>query len=141
MRNHGNGWYKRHLSDIHKATEPAEKELMDKAEYKIWAAHNTPTGVLGQRQCGSADVDSALFKWFKQAQSINAPISGPIMQTQAELIAAKLGEVDFNASSGWLDRFERRHGIVYKTVCGEAASVDQTVDSDWQNTVLSGPDC
>ncbi|GFO03883.1 hypothetical protein PoB_003038800 [Plakobranchus ocellatus] len=36
--------YKDHLSDIHKATESAKKELMDKAESKIRAVHNTPTG-------------------------------------------------------------------------------------------------
>ncbi|GFO27448.1 tigger transposable element-derived protein 4 [Plakobranchus ocellatus] len=59
------------------------------------------------------------------------------MQTSAELIATELGEVNFKASSGWLDRFKCRHGIIYTTVCGEAASVDQTVVSDWQNTVLS----
>ena len=69
-----------------------------------------------QRKYASADVDRALFLWFKQARSIHAPISGPIMQTQAELIDAELGNVDFKASSGRLDRFKRRHGIVYKTV-------------------------
>ncbi|GFO37157.1 hypothetical protein PoB_006366200 [Plakobranchus ocellatus] len=35
--------HKDHLSGIHKATDSAKKELMDKAEYKIQAAHNTPT--------------------------------------------------------------------------------------------------
>ena len=91
-----------------------------------------------QRQCSNVDVDNALFMWFKQARGINATVSGPVMQTKAELIAAELGVVDFKASSGWLDRFKRRHGIVYKSVCGEAASVDETVVSDWQGTVLSG---
>ncbi|XP_005102045.1 tigger transposable element-derived protein 4 [Aplysia californica] len=90
-----------------------------------------------QRKCGSADVDRALFVWCKQARSINAPISRTIMQTQAELIAAELGDVDFKASPGWLDRFRRRHGIAYQTMSGEAASVNQTVVSDWQKTVLS----
>ncbi|GFO17972.1 hypothetical protein PoB_004447700 [Plakobranchus ocellatus] len=88
---------------------------------------NLPPECKRQRQCGRADVDSALFKWCKQAQSINAPVSGPIMQPQAELIAAELGEVDFKASSEWLDCFKYRHDIVYKTACAEAASVDQTV--------------
>ena len=91
-----------------------------------------------QRQCSNVDVDNALFMWFKQARAINATVSGPVMQTKAELIAAELGVVDFKASSGWLTRFKRRHGIVYKSVCGEAASVDETVVSDWQGTVLSG---
>ena len=69
-----------------------------------------------QRKYASADVDRALFLRFKRARSMNAPISGPIVQTLAELTAAELVNVDFKASSGWLDRFKRRHGIVYKTV-------------------------
>ena len=53
-----------------------------------------------QRQCSNVDVDNALFMWFKQARGINATVSGPVMQTKAELIAAEL----------WLTSRPRRDG-------------------------------
>ncbi|XP_070537736.1 tigger transposable element-derived protein 4-like [Ptychodera flava] len=82
------------------------------------------------------DVEEALLKWFTSARSQNIPISGPVMQTKAEELSKKLNHLDFKASNGWLERFKSRHGISFKSVCGEAASVDESVVSDWVTSKL-----
>ncbi|XP_018801307.1 PREDICTED: tigger transposable element-derived protein 4-like [Bactrocera latifrons] len=38
---------------------------------------------------------------------------------------------NFKCSSGWLDRFKKRHTICFDKICGESASVDQSVTNDW----------
>ncbi|GFN75254.1 tigger transposable element-derived protein 4 [Plakobranchus ocellatus] len=77
-----------------------------------------------QRTTEKLDIDQALFLWFKQARAMSAPLSNPILTSQAELIAQELGMKDFTASVGWIERFKRRHGIALRTVSGEGAAVD-----------------
>lgn len=77
-------------------------------------------------------VDEALLIWFKQARSDNVPLSGPILLEKAEELARILGHEDQPISTGWLDRFKARHGIVFKVVSGEAASASNIDTSDWE---------
>ncbi|KAI5626056.1 hypothetical protein C0J50_14328 [Silurus asotus] len=44
---------------------------------------------------------------------------------KASILAAKLGHPDFKACQGWLDRFKKRHNIVFKANCGESAAVQR----------------
>jgi hypothetical protein len=76
------------------------------------------------------DVEENLLTWFKQQRSRNIPICGPLMKAEALRIAKKLGRDNFEASTGWLDRFKVRHGIVFNTAAGESAGVDMTVVND-----------
>ena len=69
------------------------------------------------------DLEESLLKWFKNARSSNIPLNGPLIMAKAEELAKKLGYTDWRASSGWLDRFKKRHDIVFKSICGESASV------------------
>ena len=64
------------------------------------------------------DVDGGLLTWFKQSRAQGAPISGPIVMEKAGELAKELG-IDFVPCSGWLGRFKRRHGIIFKVVSGE----------------------
>ena len=75
-----------------------------------------------QRTSLFPDVDKALLQWFKQARGNDVLVSGPILIEKGEQLAQKLGYTDCKLSGGWLDRFKQRHGIVFKTVSGEAAS-------------------
>ena len=54
------------------------------------------------------------------------PISGSIVQAQAEQFDKQLNGEDsnFKASTGWLDRFKKRHGISQVRVAGEIRSAD-----------------
>ncbi|GFO33973.1 tigger transposable element-derived protein [Plakobranchus ocellatus] len=53
--------------------------------------------------------------------------------------AGELGKelsISFVPCSGWLGRFKRRHGIVFKAVSGEAASVDMSTVDTWRGSAL-----
>ena len=45
--------------------------------------------------------------WFKQASAMNAPINRSILMTKANDLAKKMGEINFNATDGWLTRLTR----------------------------------
>lgn len=79
-------------------------------------------------------VDEMLFKWFQQKRANNFPISGSMLQIKAEEFGKMTGD-DFKCSSGWLDRFKKRHNIVFGKICGESAAVDRNVTNDWLSQV------
>lgn len=82
-------------------------------------------------------LDEAVFTWFKQARAGGVNFDGTILREKALEIADKLGIDGFTASNGWIDRFKNRHGITYRTVNGEAASVDIATVDTWKNHVAS----
>lgn len=82
------------------------------------------------RSATHPEVDELLFKWFRQKRANNIAVSGPMLLMKAEEFA-KMIKDDFKCSSGWLDRFKKRHNIIFGKVCGEAASVDRNVTDDW----------
>lgn len=63
------------------------------------------------------EIDHVCFERFCRVRAKNLPISGPLEQEKAVEIAETSGETNFKASNGWLDRFRKRHNIVYKAVC------------------------
>lgn len=70
-------------------------------------------------------VDEALFLWFVQEREKETPLSGPIVQEKAlQLNNLMKGDEEFVASTGWLDRWKKRHGIRQLTITGEQLSSD-----------------
>ena len=63
---------------------------------------------------GHSDIKEALMMWFTQARALNLPVSGPILQIKARELALAMGYSDFSCSTGWLERFKSRHGIVFR---------------------------
>lgn len=76
-------------------------------------------------------VDTALLEWFRVQRNRNLPISGPILLEKAKEFAEKLGIQDFKGSIGWLDKWKRRHDVVFRVVSGEAAAVNTSAISTW----------
>lgn len=84
--------------------------------------------------------------WFKQASAMNAPINRSILMIKNNDLAKKMGEINFNATDGWLTRWKDRHDIVYKKLHGEkqdadASGADYWIETTWP-TVLNkyGPE-
>lgn len=84
------------------------------------------------RKTGNEAVNSVVYEWFLNARSRNIPISGPILQEKAKMIAQRLNIDSFKASNGWLESFRTRHEITFKQICGEAKDVDLTVVENWK---------
>ncbi|XP_046725929.1 tigger transposable element-derived protein 4-like [Silurus meridionalis] len=103
--------------------EMYEKSVFDPARKKIRVAKHK-------------DVDDAVFQWFTNTRATNLPVNGPLLMEKAEILAAKLGHLDFKASQGWLDRFKKRHNIVFKAICGESAAVEQEQVDSWLKTQM-----
>ncbi|GBM30501.1 Tigger transposable element-derived protein 4 [Araneus ventricosus] len=82
------------------------------------------------------EIEEVLVRWLKDARSQNVPISSLILKEKAMEIAEELNIEDFGGSNGWLERFKDRHCLSFKTICGEAATVEGESIENWKNSVL-----
>ncbi|KAH6922941.1 hypothetical protein HPB50_020280 [Hyalomma asiaticum] len=94
---------------------------------KLEKAYNSGAFTPGRKRMRLADhedLEKALFLWFKRARSSNLPVTGPILEEKARDIALQMGIEDFKFSDGWLSRFKKRHGLVFRTIAGFLEQVD-----------------
>ena len=68
---------------------------------------------------------------FTAARSRNIPISGSLMQAKAKQVAAILQFDQFKASNGWLESFQKRHNISFRSLSGEGALLDKGIIENW----------
>lgn len=80
-------------------------------------------------------LEEALYKWFQGLRSQNIPISQDILKTKAIEFYNRAKEngvqlSNFEASNGWLDKFQKRYNISSKSITGESESalLDQVED-------------
>ena len=88
------------------------------------------------RTAQHADVEEALFQWFKNVCDQNIPISGPTLAAKTDDLAIRFGHTDFTTNHNWVERFNQRRGIVSRSINGESAAVDETVVEDYVSTTL-----
>jgi len=77
------------------------------------------------------EVNSKTYDWFCEARAKNCPVSGPLIQEKAKSIAENLKFDTFTASNGWLESFQKRHGIHQSILNGESADVDNSIVEGW----------
>ncbi|KFU90198.1 Tigger transposable element-derived protein 5, partial [Chaetura pelagica] len=72
------------------------------------------------RLANEEEIDRAVYSWFLALKKHGIPISGPLIQAQAEAFARQIyGEgCTFKASHGWFWRWQKRHGIDGRRGCG-----------------------
>ncbi|GBP00270.1 Tigger transposable element-derived protein 4 [Eumeta japonica] len=72
-----------------------------------------------QRIAEFPGLEECLLKWFEQCRSQNISVSGPLLQEKAEMYSKSLGLANFRNSNGWLEKFKRRHELVFKKFVGK----------------------
>nr|XP_045000276.1 tigger transposable element-derived protein 5 [Jaculus jaculus] len=74
------------------------------------------------RLANEEEIDRAVYSWFLTLRQHGVPLSGPVIQAQAEAFARQIygPECTFKASHGWFWRWQKRHGISSQRIYGEA---------------------
>ena len=62
------------------------------------------------------ELEQALIKWIHLVRDRKIALSGPMVQDKATEFAGIMGVTDFQASGGWLDRFEKRENLDFKAI-------------------------
>ena len=75
--------------------------------------------------------------WFLDVSARMLPVSGPMIKEKALKFANDLGYSDFKASNGWLNSFQKRNNIVFKTQTGERGEVNMDTVNDWIERIPS----
>ncbi|KAJ4427113.1 hypothetical protein ANN_24728 [Periplaneta americana] len=116
----------RKLSEVFKIGKTQAAEIVKKQDELLRDWHlNGNEQRIQQFQSGSgALINKAVIEWFSRIRSQNVPVSGPMIQAKVLEFAAELGDSEFKASNGWLEKFRKRHDIKFRSICGESSSVD-----------------
>ncbi|CAD7089683.1 unnamed protein product [Hermetia illucens] len=81
------------------------------------------------------DVDRAVSIWFDQMIASGAIISTNMILEKSKQFAVTLNK-DFNPTTGWLWRWQKRDGISLKKIHGETASADSESANNFINTLF-----
>ncbi|XP_035121358.2 uncharacterized protein LIPT2-AS1 [Callithrix jacchus] len=69
------------------------------------------------------DLDRVLKEWIRQRRSEHMPLNGMLIMKQAKIYHNELKiEGNCEYSTGWLQKFKKRHGITFLKICGDKAS-------------------
>lgn len=63
----------------------------------------------------NARIEKKILEWMQQQKDNNIQVSGKMIQNAAEGYAKELGFVAFDGSRKWLDRFKKKHDIMFRT--------------------------
>lgn len=129
----------RKLSEVFKIGKTQAAEIVKKQDELLRDWHlNGNEQRIRQFQSGSgALINKAVIEWFSRIRSQNVPVSGPMIQAKALEFAAELGDSEFKASNGWLEKFRKRHDIKFRSICGESSSVDMETVTNWEEKLPS----
>ena len=83
-----------------------------------------------------ADLDAAVYKWYKQLRSGGIAVRGRDIQDAAVRFAKHMGVQEFHASAGWLFNFRSRHCLGDRRKAGEAASADDAAVEPFRKRLL-----
>jgi hypothetical protein len=94
-------------------------------------------GMRYSRLKGSAAVlDKRVYEWFCAARGRGLPVTGPLLKEKARITAEILGIAGFKASNGWLESFQRRHAVKWRTISGEGMSTPIDASRNWSANVM-----
>jgi hypothetical protein len=88
------------------------------------------------KTCKYPDIDKALENFISNAVSNGLPINTLVLKEKASEFALKFGHKDFKASNGFIEKFKRRHDIIFETNRWEGSGVSEEVCNDWTQNKL-----
>ena len=83
-----------------------------------------------------ADLDAAVFKWYKQQRAGGVKVRGVDLQDAALRLSRHLGIENFQASAGWLFTFRTRHCLTDRRTAGEALSADESAVEPFRKKLI-----
>ena len=91
-----------------------------------------------------ADLNKAFFKCFMSARSSNKSMCGLALQEKTIDLAKKkkkqqLEIANFEASTGWVDRWKERNNVKFKTVSCLEKSCTTVTTGPWKETLVFQP--
>ncbi|XP_045411434.1 uncharacterized protein LOC123641040 [Lemur catta] len=79
-------------------------------------------------------LDRVLKEWIRQRRSEHLPLNGMLIMKQAKIYHNELKiEGNCEYSTGWLQKFKKRHGIKFLKICGDKASTDCKATEKFMN--------
>jgi hypothetical protein len=102
--------------------------LISRLESNWWVG-GLHTSRLG---ANAAELDRRVLDWHCTARGRGVAVSGPALKEAAMRAATAIGITDFRSSNGWLQRFQKQHLIVFRSVCGESHDIDMTIVDQWK---------
>ncbi|XP_045595032.2 uncharacterized protein [Procambarus clarkii] len=80
----------------------------------IEAYKRNPNGRRKRLRSGKAPhVEHALYQWYKNAKKQKLPLSNIILFEKARDLAVSQGSYSFRPTTGWLERWKKRHNITF----------------------------
>lgn len=76
------------------------------------------------------DLDRVLKEWIRQRRNEHMPLNGMLIMKQAKIYHDELkiqGNCEY--STGWLQKFKKRHGIKFLKICGDKAAADHKAEN------------
>lgn len=123
--------------DVGKSTIGDIKKKKDAIISHVSSTESGPGQRKTLKSCQNPDVESAVFTWFLQQRAQHIPLSGEIICEKAKWFYSQItGRHDFQASSGWLEKFKKRHGIRQLTITGEKLSADESAVEPFKRKFL-----
>lgn len=100
------------------------KKQKDKL-FKFYAESDEPKLMKNRETLHKAkneDLDRVLKEWIRQRRSEHMPLNGMLIMKQAKIYHDELNiEGNCEYSTGWLQKFKKRHGIKFLRVCDKAS--------------------
>ncbi|KAK8743858.1 hypothetical protein OTU49_001297 [Cherax quadricarinatus] len=100
----------------------------------IEAYKRNPNGRRKRLRSGKAPhVEHALYQWYKTAKKQKLPLSNVVLFEKARDLAVSQGSYSFRPTTGWLERWKKRHNITFSVEeylqgCNENGSGDGSDD-------------
>ena len=90
----------------------------------LWEKNCTADRRRKWRSTDFDDINHLAYNFFVACRANGIPISRPILQSKAKIIADAIGLQEFIESNGWLESFLARHNIVLQIMNKEVNAID-----------------